>query len=147
MRRLLQERRLTKTKLSEEAIERELEGAAYDLTRAKSSLTDHDFKWATVKGYYSMFHAARALLYSAGYRERSHAALLTALRELYAKTGRLTETELENFQNAMNLRQEADYAMTFSEEGALRVVRDSENFIQVARKILEKGGRRHEKRT
>ncbi len=94
-----------------------------------------------------MFHAARALLYSAGYRERSHAALLTALRELYTKTGRLGETELENFQNAMNLRQEADYAMTFSEEGALRVVRDSEDFIQVARKTLEKGGRRHEKRT
>ncbi len=44
LRRLLAERRLTKTKLSEEAIERELEGAAYDLVRAKSSLTDHDFK-------------------------------------------------------------------------------------------------------
>ena len=93
-----------------------------------------------------MFHAARALLYNAGYRERSHAALLTALRELYAKSGRLDEAALDDFENAMSLREEADYAMTFSEKGPVRVVRDAERFVEVARDLLERGGPRHDER-
>jgi uncharacterized protein (UPF0332 family) len=86
-----------------------------------------------------MFHAARALLYLAGYRERSHAALLVALRELYATTGRLAQTVLDNFENVMSLRQQADYALTFSEEGAQRVLKDTEAFIQAARTLVEEG--------
>ena len=138
VKRLLEERGLIRSKLGEESVRKELEGAAYDLERAKASLSEDDCKWATVKGYYSMFHAARALLYLAGYRERSHAALLVALRELYATTGRLTETELDNFENAMSLRQQADYALTFSEEGAQRVLKDAEAFIQTARTLVRK---------
>ena len=146
IRRLLEQRRLLRARLGNEAIKTELEGAAYDLQRAKISLEEADFKWATVKAYYSMFHAARALLYSAGYRERSHAALLTALRELYAKSGRLDEAALDDFENAMSLREEADYAMTFSEKGPVRVVRDAERFVEVARDLLERGGPRHDER-
>jgi hypothetical protein len=139
VKRLLEERRLIRSKLGEESVRKELEGAAYDLERAKASLSEDDYKWATVKGYYSMFHAARALLYLAGYRERSHAALLVALRELYARTGRLAQPELDNFENAMSLRQEADYALTFSHEGAQRVVKDAEAFVQAARTLVEEG--------
>ncbi len=115
-----------------------MEGATYDLQKAKTSLEEADFKWSTVKGYYSMFHAGRALLYTAGYRERSHAALLTALGELYVKPGKLDEAAMDDFENAMSLREEADYAMTFSEEGAVRVVRDAERFVETARGLLEK---------
>lgn len=62
LRRLLDERRLLKAMLGREAVEKELKGAEYDLKRAKFSLKEADFKWATVKAYYSMFHAARAFL-------------------------------------------------------------------------------------
>ena len=61
IRRLLEERRLLKSELGPEAVDRELEGASHDLGRARSTLGELDFKWATVEGYYSMFHAARAL--------------------------------------------------------------------------------------
>ncbi|TLX97720.1 MAG: HEPN domain-containing protein [Thaumarchaeota archaeon] len=64
IRRLLKQGRLLRAGLRDEAIKTELEGAAYDLQRATTSLEEADFKWATVKVYYSMFHAARALLYS-----------------------------------------------------------------------------------
>ena len=60
LRRLLKQRRLLRARLGDEAIKTELEGAAYDLQRATTSLEEADFKWATVKAYYSMFHAARA---------------------------------------------------------------------------------------
>ncbi len=83
-----------------------------------------------------MFHAARALLYAGGYRERSHAALLIALRELYVKPGTLAEDFLDDFENAMSLREEADYAMNFSEDGSRRVVGDAGRFIEVARDLL-----------
>ena len=42
--------------------------------------------------------------------------------------------------------QEADYAMTFSEKGPVRVVRDAERFVEVARDLLERGGPRHDER-
>jgi uncharacterized protein (UPF0332 family) len=137
LKRLLEQRRLLRAALGDEAIKTELDGAEYDLLRAKTSLEEADFKWATVKAYYSMFHAGRALLYRAGYREKSHAALLTALKELYAKPGKLDEASLDDFDNAMSLREEADYAMTSSEEGAVRVVRDAEKFIGRAKGLLE----------
>jgi len=105
IKRLLEERRLLKSRLGSEAVEKELKGAEYDLEKAKASLNEEDFKWATVKAYYSMFHAARALLYDAGYRERSHTALVTALRELYVKPSRLAEEALSDFENAMDLRE------------------------------------------
>ena len=138
LRRLLDGRRLLKAELGREAVEKELKGAEYDLRRARSSLNEVDFKWATVKAYYSMFHAARALLYNASYRERSHTALATALRELYVTPGRLTEEALSDFENAMDLREEADYTLTFSEEGARRVVRDAERFLIIAKDLLKR---------
>ncbi len=137
LKRLLEQRRLLKASLGEEAITKELDGATYDLQRSKTSLSESDYKWATIKGYYSMFHAARALLYSAGYRERSHAALLTALRELYVKPGTLAEDFLDDFENAMSLREEADYAMNFSEDGSRRVVGDAGRFLQAAKESLK----------
>lgn len=143
VRSLLEERRLIKTRLSREAVEKELQGAEYDLEKAKTSQDAGDHKWATVKGYYSMFHAARALLYSAGYRERSHAALVSALRELYAKPGRLTEEALSDLENAMDLREAADYALTFSEEGAQRVIQDARRFLVAVRGVLQREAKRN----
>jgi len=99
-------------------------------------MEDGDFKWATVQAYYAMFHSARALLYSQGYREKSHRALLTALREIFP-SGELGNELFEDFSNAMDLREEADYGMTFSETGAEEVVEKARNFIQRVKKILE----------
>jgi uncharacterized protein (UPF0332 family) len=84
-----------------------------------------------------MFHAARALLYSSGYRERSHRALITALRELFVKTGKLEEEMLDELENAMSLREEADYGLVFSEESAKEVIRNAGEFINTVRKILK----------
>ena len=95
--RLLEERKLTRFQASEEMVIKEVEGARYDVERAKKSLAEGDHKWATIQAYYSMFHLARALLFRAGYRERSQRALLTALRELYVKTGRLDGESFEDW--------------------------------------------------
>jgi hypothetical protein len=81
--RLLRERKLLRIRADRKLVLKEIEGASYDLRRARKSLDDDDAKWAIVKAYYAMFHAARALLFSKGFREKSHRALLAALRELF----------------------------------------------------------------
>jgi len=50
--------------------EKEIKEAEYDLGRAGKAFNEKDFKWAIVKAYYSMFHAARAVMFSFGYREK-----------------------------------------------------------------------------
>jgi len=131
------ERKLARIRINRSLILKEMQGASYDLERARKSLGDGDFKWATVQAYYAMFHSARALLYSRGYREKSHRALLTAIRELFLRSGELDNNLIEDLSNAMDLREEADYGMTFSETGANEVVEKAENFIQRARQILK----------
>lgn len=43
---------------------KELDSASNDLLSSKDSFERENYKWATVQAYYSMFHTARALIYS-----------------------------------------------------------------------------------
>ena len=137
MRRLLEERRLVRSRIRRGMILEELKGARYDLERSCKSLKDKDYKWATVQAYYSKFHATRALIYSRGFREKSHRALLTALRELFVRNGQLDREYYDDLRNAMDLREEADYGMVFSEEGAIEVVEKAKKFLDKSETILQ----------
>ena len=77
--RLVAERKLTRSRVTREMILKEVDGAESDLKAAETSLAREEYKWATIQGYYSVFHSARALLYSRGFREKSHHALLQAM--------------------------------------------------------------------
>ncbi len=103
---LLAERRIIPVKSDRKIVLKEIHGADYDLDKARRSLEENDAKWATVKAYYAMFHAARALLLSAGYREKSHRALLISIRELYRD--RMDSDHLRALEEGMDLREEAD---------------------------------------
>jgi uncharacterized protein (UPF0332 family) len=115
---LLRGRKIQRFRASRETILKELEGAGYDLDKARRSLDQGDYKWSTVQAYYSMFHSARALLYSKDYREKSHSALLEALTALFVRTGLLERNNIDDLHDAKDLRESADYGMVFSEEGA-----------------------------
>lgn len=93
-----------------------------------------NFKWATIQGYYSIFHSARALLYSKGYREKSHYALLVAIKELF--TQNIVSSLIQGFEDAMSLREAADYGLTFSKEGAKDVINTAKKFLIRAKEIL-----------
>jgi uncharacterized protein (UPF0332 family) len=132
--RFVGQRKLIKIGVDRELVIKEVEAAVSDLEEAKDSLSRERLKWATIQGYYSMFHTARALVYSKGFREKSHYALLVALRELFKY-----ELELEliqSFEDAMSLREEADYGLVFSEEGATSVVNGAEKLLNKVREIL-----------
>ncbi len=134
--RCIKERRLIKIKPSNEIIRKELESAEYDLERARNSLDEGDFKWAAVQSYYSMFHAAKALVLKMGYREKSHFCLIIALRELYVKEGRLDTDMVENLELCMNLRHEADYGLTYHQDSAETAIRYAEVFLDKALNLI-----------
>ena len=135
LKRLLDERKLMKIKLDMKLVLKEIEGAESDLRDAKDSLSRDRFKWTTIQGYYSMFHSARALVYSKGFREKSHYALFLALRELFVEE--IGEQLINKFNESMDLRQEADYGLKFSEAGAIDVIESAEKFLEKVKQILK----------
>jgi len=137
LKRLLADRKILRIKPDKALVLKEVEGAESDLATAKESLEDCNFKWATVQGYYSIFHAARALLFSEGFREKSHSALLIAVQELFNQ--KLEESLIQGFRDAMNLRQTADYGLTFSAVASVTVIETAEKFLFRTKELLNAG--------
>lgn len=84
-----------------------------------------------------MFHSARALLYIKGFREKSHFALLLALRALFSNE--IEGSLIRQFEECMSLRQEADYDLSFSENGALDAIDGAEKMLAKSKEILKLG--------
>jgi len=133
--RLLRERKLLRIRADKKLVLKEIEGASYDLRRGRRSLDDDDAKWAIVKAYYAMFHAARALLFSKGFREKSHRALLAALRELFRSS--IEPGLFDAFEDGMAMREEADYSMIYSKESAAELVESAQRFLLEAKRMLK----------
>lgn len=130
----LAERKLLRIAPKRGMILKELQGAQGDLRDAQDSLQQRKFKWATIQAYYSMFHSARALLYSRGFREKSHYALYVALKELFPH--QLGRELVDRFEEGMELRQAADYGLKFSEAGAIEITESAEKFLEKAKALL-----------
>lgn len=117
-------------------VKKELSIAKNDLSDAKAGYESERYKWSTIQAYYAMFHAARALIYSQGYREKSHYCLAVALRALFVDEGTMDAQLVRDFLNAMNLREAADYEAEFSQSGAKAVIASAEKSIEKAIAIL-----------
>jgi len=135
LQKLLEDRKLMRIRPDRKLVLKEIVAAKSDLKDAKESIERKKFKWATIQGYYSMFHSARALLFERGYREKSHYALLVAIRELYSND--IEHSLIMEFEHGMYLRQEADYGLKFSEGGASDVIETAEKLLKRARTILK----------
>lgn len=79
----LSRKRIVRFAPAKKLVHKELKAAADDIKAAQDSLKHGVSKWATIQSYYAMFHTARALLYSRGYREKSHYCLMIAMRFLF----------------------------------------------------------------
>jgi uncharacterized protein (UPF0332 family) len=117
---------------------KELETGVSDFDRAKKTFKDGDYKWATIQIYYSIFHSARALLYSRNLREHSHFCLIEAIRTLYVETKQIPIVLLEGFQEAKNLGEEADYYNRWSKDGCEKLLKIAQEFIERSRAIIKK---------
>lgn len=118
---------------------KELAAAEEDLAEARDRFIHEKYKYATINAYYAIFHAARALIYSKGYRERSHFCLAAALDALFVDAGLLKGRYVRMFQDTMALREDADYSGSFSKEGASMSISNAEEFIGVAGDLVRSG--------
>lgn len=71
------ERRLKKPQMghpaiSSDAIRNDIDASDHDLESARKEFENGDHKWAIVKSYYSMLHAANALARTRGYVIENH---------------------------------------------------------------------------
>jgi uncharacterized protein (UPF0332 family) len=118
-------------------VKKELSAAIDDLAEAKDRLKNGKHKYATINSYYSTFHAARALLYSKGYRERSHHCLSVALEALFVESGKMSNRYIRIFKNNMSLRENADYSSSFSKESSQLCVSNAQEFAEMAMTMLD----------
>lgn len=134
--RCVGERGLVREPVAKDLIDKEVEEAESDLGRAGNSASGDDFKWATVQAYYSMFHTAKALVLSKGYREKSHLCLSVALKNLFIDSGILGRKHYERFRDTMSLRKDADYGLIYSESSAKASIEWAREFLEDARNVL-----------
>ena len=132
----LKRNKLVKFAAAKKLAQRELETAKEDLKTAQQSLKRRNNKWATIQAYYAMFHTARALLYSEGYREKSHYCLIVAMRAIFVDQGLLDVRWVEAFHTAKVLRENADYENEFSKQSASGLVEKAEDLFTRAQEIL-----------
>ena len=128
--RCLDKRWLVRMPEARYLVTKELKVAQDDLAEAEAGYQRGSYKWSTIQSYYAMFHATRALLYSRGYREKSHYCLSMAMRHLFVSEGMLSETLIDNMDDARALREDADYRSEFSQAGA-------RHNLDAARRLIE----------
>jgi uncharacterized protein (UPF0332 family) len=132
----LKRRKIVRFPAARKLADKEVEVARGDLASARKSLKQRDYKWATVQAYYTMFHAARTLLYHQGYREKSHYCLILAMKMFYVCEGILEMRLVESLQAAKAMREGADYENTFDPKSAKALVEQAEDFLKVAEKVV-----------
>lgn len=142
-RKAVEKKRIQKFAKAKSLVAKEIAAAQDDLSEARDRLKHDKHKYATITAYYSMFHAARALIYNKGYREKSHYYLLVALEALFVEKGLIDEELVKDFRTAMMLREGADYHGEFSREGAEASITSADNFLGKVREILESLGVTH----
>ena len=132
----LKRNKLTKFTKAKSLVSKEISSAKSDMETAFDSFKRENYKWATVQAYYAMFHTARALLYSKGFREKSHYCLIVAMKTLFVSEKILDIRLVEALQTAKILRENADYDSDFSKSSAEALVEKAKDFLKEAEKIL-----------
>jgi uncharacterized protein (UPF0332 family) len=120
---------------SADNVERELASAESDRRLAHDSFSRDDYKWATVQAYYAMFHAARAVLLDAGYREKSHQCVGIFLGKL-VNDARLDSRYANYFSVIKEMREKANYELSYSRENAEKALKFADAFLEKMNSLI-----------
>ena len=129
---------LIKSKSTEHEIQGSLAIAEQFLEKAKGTKKIKYYDVAFSLAYQSMFHAARALLFNNNLKERSHVAMISAVREIYSKENAIAEL-IDTLDSYRMTRHAIQYTGAgCNEDDASEAIRDAEKFLEEADKILSK---------
>ncbi|MFH1752271.1 MAG: HEPN domain-containing protein [archaeon] len=105
------------------------------LQEAKEHLKDYYINSAIVISYLALFHAARAILFKEGFREKSHECIIQYLKEKHPEIESIYIAKLEKYKNERNKTQYNIYYKP-NEEDAEKMVEFAEEFIQEIEEIV-----------
>ena len=128
---------LKKDKQDKEKALKSIETAKYKLDIAKRTFDVQIFEEAIINSYAAMFHAARALLFKDGIKEKSHFGLFVYIKEKYKDR---LEPRFINELNALRLeRHELIYGLEkpeIKEVEAEDIIFVTKEFILAIEKLL-----------
>lgn len=129
---------LRKGKIDKNEIEGSLKLAERFLERARGNIKIKYFDVAFTLAYNSMFHSARALLFSFGVKERSHFAMIEFLKEKLKGNKKIFQflTILDSYRisrHAIQYRGEL-----CSKLDAEEAIKDAEEFLRIVKNYLNK---------
>lgn len=126
---------LKKTKPSKQYAKKSLDASLVYIEDAKDNLRMNNNNLVIFCSYTAMFHAARALLFRDGIKERSHLCTLSYLRETYPRLKRLAN-QLDSYRrNRHNTLYGLDFLI--SDDEARQAVKDAELFYKQIRNIID----------
>ncbi|MEA3493192.1 MAG: HEPN domain-containing protein [Candidatus Margulisiibacteriota bacterium] len=117
-------RLLIKSRPSRELAGKSIRQAEHFLEKAENYLKLEDVETISIYLYYAFFHAARALLFKDGIKERSHYCTLTYLEHAYIKSGQISENYLNILRALKESRQEIQYGFIIDNTLDLDILKD-----------------------
>ena len=116
-----------------------LEHAAECLDEAESLLSLEQYRGASNRSYYTVFHAIRAVLALDGIDRKRHSGAISEFRRLYIRTGIFSEEWSDIIGDQFDYRTASDYNDFFvpSREEVNEQVRSARAFLQIITEYLE----------
>ncbi|MFH1751536.1 MAG: HEPN domain-containing protein [archaeon] len=129
---------LKKTSKSKTLALQDLEQSEFFLNEGFDLIELKKKEMSLIALYNSAFHAARAILYKDGVKEKSHYCLQKYLEEKYLNKG-LNDEELSLFDKLKGIRQEVQYNVTKVEieEDMDELYNQTEEFIEKIKKLIK----------
>lgn len=125
---------LRKTKPSKQFAIKSLDNSKSYIQDARDNLKMNNYNLVIFCSYTAMFHAARALLFRDGVKERSHICVVSYLRETYPNLKRLAN-QLDTYRRN---RHNTLYALDvlISDDEAHQAIKDAKLFFEQIAKII-----------
>lgn len=126
---------------SKEKAVRSFEKSTLWLKEASTTFESKAFNSAVSAAYLAMFHAARALLFAEGIREKSHFCVARFL-EFFVKNGDLEQRWVDLLDHCREMRHGEQYDLGFSagREDGREALKASKVFLERIKKLMDKLG-------
>jgi len=136
--RLLEKGLLRKMPKSREKADESVKASGSWLKEAENNLESGSLRSCILTSYLAMFHAARAILFADGFREKSHFAVARYLEEVYAGKGVLEGEWVSLLDHYREMRHDDQYSTSFhvTEGEAGNAVRSARDFLERMKKLL-----------
>lgn len=130
---------LKKTPKNKALAQEDLRQAGFFLNEAEDLLKLKKKEMATLALYNAVFHAARALLFKDGIKERGHYCLQKYIEEEYGKSNQFSAGQIALFDILRGLRQEVQYGVSKVkfEENLTELFGQAEKFIEKSKSLVE----------